>query len=190
MRILTWMGLLSILKKTKRREKEMRVLVLGLDNSGKSTCVARLKGERLDEISPTLGFNIDTISIKGYKLNLWDIGGQKTIRTYWRNYFDQTDGIVWVVDAADRHRMEQCVAALHGVLHEEQLLGASLLILANKSDLDGALSQEEIAKVLRLETFKNRRSHVLCCSALKGKGVQEGFEWIVDEIASRIYRLQ
>jgi ADP-ribosylation factor-like protein 2 len=99
------MGLLKILKKLKEQEKEMRVLILGLDNAGKTTILKKFNGEDIEEISPTLGFNIKTLEFEEYKLNVWDIGGQKTIRAYWRNYFESTDALIWVVDSSDKIRL-------------------------------------------------------------------------------------
>lgn len=107
------MGLLSILKKVKQKEKEVRLLMLGLDNAGKTTILKKFNGEDISTISPTLGFNIKTLEYKGFKLNCWDVGGQQTIRSYWRNYFEQTDGLICVVDSADRWRMEDCKRELH-----------------------------------------------------------------------------
>lgn len=78
---------------------------------------------------------------------MWDVGGQKSLRSYWRNYFECTDGLVWVVDSADRMRMEACRDELNVLLQEERLAGATLLILANKQDLPGALSAQEIKDV-------------------------------------------
>lgn len=98
------MGLHTIIRKTKRREKEMRLLMVGLDNAGKTTVVKRLNGEDISSISPTLGFNIKSMSFKGYRLNIWDVGGQRSLRAYWRNYYERTDGLVWVVDSADKFR--------------------------------------------------------------------------------------
>merc|ERR1712032_1128708 len=115
------MGLLSILKKLKQKEKEMRILMLGLDNAGKTTILKRISGEDIHTIAPTLGFNIKTLEFEGYKLNIWDVGGQKTIRSYWRNYFEQTDGLVWVVDSTDTARLEDCRIELSCVLQEERL---------------------------------------------------------------------
>lgn len=83
----------------------------------------------------------------GYTLNLWDVGGQKSLRSYWRNYFESTDGLVWVVDSADRMRMDACRDELGILLKEERLAGATLLVLANKQDLPGALSAQEIKDV-------------------------------------------
>lgn len=54
-----------------------------------------------------------------FQLNIWDVGGQKSLRSYWRNYFESTDGLVWVVDSADKMRLDDCKAELHKLLQEE-----------------------------------------------------------------------
>nr|GMC79475.1 ADP-ribosylation factor-like protein 2 [Ipomoea batatas] len=118
------MGLLSIIRKIKKKEKEMRILMVGLDNSGKTTIVLKINGEDTSVISPTLGFNIKTIAYQKYTLNIWDVGGQKTIRSYWRNYFEQTDGLVWVMDSSDLRRLDDCRYELHNLLKEEAFLEA------------------------------------------------------------------
>ena len=69
------------------------------------------------------------------------------MRSYWRNYFESTDGLIWVVDSADRRRLEDCKAELHALLLEERLVGATLLVFANKQDLPGAMSADEIREV-------------------------------------------
>lgn len=94
-----------------------------------------------------LGFNIKTMDYRGYKLNVWDVGGQKTLRSYWRNYFESTDGMIWVVDSADRRRLGDCLEELGNLLSQEKLAGASLLVFANKQDLAGSMTSEEIAEV-------------------------------------------
>jgi len=218
------MGLMSILKKLREQEHQMRILILGLDNAGKTTIVKKLKNQPLDEISPTLGFNIDTIYYEkdtskdvaqsptntAFKVNFWDIGGQKSIRSYWRNYFENTDGLIWVIDSADTDRLEDCKRELNLLLGEEKLAGASLLILANKSDLDNALSVTNIAQFLGLDQLAQftetsitsdsqiveksskttRHIHVERCSAITGEGVSEGIDWIVQDIASRIFLME
>jgi ADP-ribosylation factor-like protein 2 len=116
------MVLLKILRKIKRKEKEMRVLMLGLDNAGKTTVVKKFNGEDIDTISPTLGFNIQTLEYKTFKLNIWDVGGQVTIRSYWKNYYETSDGLIWVIDSADVRRLEDTRNELHALLKEEVLL--------------------------------------------------------------------
>mmetsp|Transcript_36590 Transcript_36590/g.90059 ORF Transcript_36590/g.90059 Transcript_36590/m.90059 type:complete len:185 (+) Transcript_36590:199-753(+) len=183
------MGLLSILKKVRQKEREMRILMVGLDNAGKTTVVKKFNGEDIDEISPTLGFNIKTMDYRGYKLNVWDVGGQKTLRSYWRNYFEATDGMIWVVDSADRRRLGDCLEELGNLLSQEKLAGASLLVFANKQDLAGSMTSEEIAQGLELAGIKNRHWSIVGCSAVTGEGLVEGVDWIVSDIASRIYML-
>ncbi|KAL8715476.1 MAG: hypothetical protein Q9220_000810 [cf. Caloplaca sp. 1 TL-2023] len=171
--------MLSILRKARLKDKEMRVLMLGLDNAGKTTIVKKLMDEDVNSVSPTLGFIIRTIDYEGYKLNIcvyslqaeiaqWltgegDVGGQKTLRTYWRNYFEKTDALIWVVDSSDRIRIRDCRQELAGLLLEEvdiissqapgisdnqqRLMGASLLVLSNKTDIDGSMSDREVREV-------------------------------------------
>lgn len=170
----------------------MRLLILGLDNAGKTTILRKFCGEDIDKIEPTLGFNIKTLEHQNYTLNFWDIGGQKSIRAYWRNYFEQTDGLIWVIDSADRVRLQQCRDALLELLQQDKLAGASLLIFANKQDIEGALSSQEIASVLELDVndaYKKRHWSIQSCSAVTGEGLVAGMDWIVDDIASRIFML-
>ncbi|KAH7422093.1 hypothetical protein KP509_13G090200 [Ceratopteris richardii] len=128
---------------------------------------------------------------KSFRLNIWDVGGQKTLRSYWRNYYEQTDGLVWVVDSSDLRRLDDCKSELHNLLKEERLSGASLLVLANKQDIRGALKPAEIAKVLNLEVMDNSRHwQIVGCSAVTAEGLLFGFDWLVSDIASRIYVLE
>ena len=81
------------------------------------------------------------------QINIWDVGGQKSLRSYWRNYFEQTDALIWVVDSADTWRLEDCKSELHNLLKEERLAGATLLVLANKQDQLSAKTAQQIQEV-------------------------------------------
>ncbi|KAL8294364.1 hypothetical protein RB601_001758 [Gaeumannomyces tritici] len=142
--------MLSILRKARLKDKELRILMLGLDNAGKTTIVKKIMGEDVNTVSPTLGFIIKTIDYEGYKLNIWDVGGQKTLRSYWRNYFEKTDALIWVVDATDRQRIDDCRVELAGLLQEERLSGASLMVFANKTDVNGCMERGGIVQVCLL----------------------------------------
>jgi len=183
------MGLLTILKKLKQKEKEMRILILGLDNAGKTTILKKFNGEDISEIAPTLGFNIKTLEHRGYQLNCWDVGGQKSLRSYWRNYFESTDGLIWVVDSADKRRLEDCKKELQALLQEERLLGATLLVFANKQDLPGALNVQQIREVLDLDSILTHHWKIIDCSAVTGQNLIQGVDWIVDDISKRIFSL-
>ncbi|KAF9004700.1 GTP-binding protein [Cyathus striatus] len=181
------MGLLTIIRKNRQKEKEMRILFLGLDNAGKTTILKKLNGEDIRSVSPTLGFNIKTFQHGKYTLNIWDVGGQRTLRPYWRNYFEQTDALVWVVDSGDRMRMEDCKKELHSLLTEDRLAGASLLVFANKQDLQGSMSDDEIRDALALASIKSHQWKIWPCSAVTGANLVQGLDWIVNDVAGRLY---
>ncbi|KAA8895172.1 ADP-ribosylation factor family protein [Sphaerosporella brunnea] len=176
--------MLSILRKSRLKDKEMRVLMLGLDNAGKTTIVKCIMDEDVNTVSPTLGFIIKTID---YKLNIWDVGGQKTLRSYWRNYFEKTDALIWVVDSTDRFRLENCAEELAGLLQQERLLGASLLVFANKTDVNGCMTLDEIREGLRLDDIQSHKWTILPCSAMTGKNLFEGLDWVVTDAKERLF---
>jgi ADP-ribosylation factor-like protein 2 len=120
---------------------------------------------------------------------VWDVGGQKTIRSYWRNYFEQTDGLIWVVDSADRRRLRDCREELSTLLSQEKLAGATIIIMANKQDLAGALTCDELADALGLKSanFEKRHWSIHPCSAVTGDGLVEGMDWLITDIAGRIF---
>uniref|UniRef100_A0A3Q3B3I6 ARF like GTPase 3 n=1 Tax=Kryptolebias marmoratus TaxID=37003 RepID=A0A3Q3B3I6_KRYMA len=162
-------GLLSILRRLKPSpEQEVRLLLLGLDNAGKTTLLKQLAAEDVSHVTPTQGFNIKTVQSEGFKLNVWDIGGQRKIRPYWRNYFENTD-----------------VLELAELLEEEKLAAVPLLIFANKQDLMTATPPSELAESLNLHTVRDRMWQVQACSALTVEGVQEGMTWVCRNIKFR-----
>ncbi|XP_013397138.1 ADP-ribosylation factor-like protein 3 [Lingula anatina] len=179
------MGLLSLLRKLKSSpDKELRILLLGLDNAGKTTILKHLASEDISHIMPTQGFNIKSVSSDGFKLNVWDIGGQRNIRPYWRNYFENTDILVYVIDSADQKRFEETGAELGELLEEEKLGGVPVLIYANKQDLFNASSPGEISEGLDLSQIRDHAWQIQPCSAITGEGVREGMDWVFKNIKS------
>merc|ERR1712038_1574961 len=150
------MGLLNLLRSMKRDEREARILVLGLDNAGKTTILKKLSEEDITHIMPTQGFNIKSLVHEGFKLNVWDIGGQKTIRPYWSNYFESSDALVYVIDSSDSRRLEESGQELKELLAEDKLGGVPLLVFANKQDLLQAVPADEIAANLNLAGIADR----------------------------------
>ncbi|PKI84498.1 hypothetical protein MVES_001653 [Malassezia vespertilionis] len=177
------MGLLTVIQKNKYKDKEVRVLFLGLDNAGKTTTLKHLMNEPIDTVSPTFGFSIKTFMHMG----VGDVGGQRSLRPYWRNYFEKTDAIVWVVDSGDPARLEDCRKELWNLLGEERLAGATVLILANKQDIPGAYTPEMIKKALQLEDIHAHSWRIQAASAVTGTNINEGMDWLLKDIASRLY---
>jgi ADP-ribosylation factor-like protein 2 len=138
-------------------------------------------------LSPTLGFEIKTVECQGYRLSCWDVGGQSTIRAYWRNYFEATDGVVWVVDSSDRERIALCKKELDTILQQERLASASLLVFANKQDIPGGLTGAEIRDQLDLNRIQRRHWSIVPCSASTRSGIEDGIVWLVNDIGSRLF---
>merc|ERR1719245_2596970 len=156
--LITSMGLLSILRKLKSSpDKELRILLLGLDNAGKTTILKSLASEDISTITPTQGFNIKSVQSEGFKLNVWDIGGQRKIRPYWRNYFDNTEILIYVIDSADTKRFEETQQELQELLAEEKLVNVPILVYANKQDLIGSHQTSWCQQSL------SRKSRYRCC---------------------------
>lgn len=157
-------------------------MVLGLDNAGKTTILKTLSEEDISHIMPTQGFNIKSLVHEGFKLNVWDIGGQKTIRPYWSNYFESSDCLIYVIDSSDRRRLQESGGELNELLLEDKLANIPLLIFANKQDLLQAVPSDEISEMLSLHNIRDRTWTIQACSAKVGEGLQEGMEWVVSNI--------
>merc|ERR1711920_204230 len=148
---------------------EVRVLMLGLDNAGKTTILKKLSSEDISEIQPTQGFNIKSLAHDGVKLNVWDIGGQQSIRPYWSNYFEASDALIYVIDSSDQRRLEESGSELAQLLAEEKLANVPILIFANKQDLGGSLQADQISEYLEQllgETLTARTWNLQACSAV------------------------
>ena len=129
----------------KYHEWEARILILGLDNTGKTTLLRALSNEDITHIMPTQGFNIKSLIHEGFQLIVWDIGGGYVVRAYWRSHYDHTNALVYVIDSADRRRITECNEELTALLMEEKLTGVPLLVFANKQDLLQTLPVEEVS---------------------------------------------
>nr|CAD2186010.1 unnamed protein product [Meloidogyne enterolobii] len=191
------MGLIGILRKLKQKQgRELRILLLGLDNAGKTTILKKLAAEDVTHITPTQGFNIKDVLIRNYyliptffcvmaddvRLNVWDIGGQRKIRPYWKNYFDNTDVLIYVIDSSDRKRFDETAMELSELLEEEKLKNVPMLVFANKQDLLTSAKASEIAGGLQLVKIRDRSWQIQACSALSGEGIKDGMEWISKNI--------
>ena len=86
---------------------------------------------------PTVGFNVETVTYKNTKFNVWDVGGQDKIRPLWRHYFSGTQGLVFVIDSSDRERMDEARSELTRIIQDREMAGALLLVFANKQDIPG-----------------------------------------------------
>jgi len=166
-------------------QKELRILILGLDGAGKTTILYRLQVGEVVTTIPTIGFNVETVTYKNLKFQVWDLGGQTSIRPYWRCYYSNTDAVIYVIDSCDKERMGITKQELFSMLDEEELRTAILLVFANKQDMDQAMTPAEIATEMGLANIKNRKWQIFKTSALRNIGLEDGMEWLVDALKDR-----
>ncbi|CZR59093.1 probable ARL1-ADP-ribosylation factor [Phialocephala subalpina] len=179
-------------------KKEIRILILGLDNAGKTTLLYRLKIGEVVTTIPTIGFNVESVTYKNLNFNVWvccsipplqtyltslqDLGGQTSIRPYWRCYYANTAAVIFVIDSTDIDRLGTASEELAAMLNEDELKDAALLVFANKQDQPGAKGAGEISEALKLAELRDRNWSIVACSAVDGRGVDEGMDWLVQTV--------
>ncbi|KAL8152120.1 hypothetical protein V2J09_021928 [Rumex salicifolius] len=176
---------ISRLLKTLFAKKEMRILMVGLDAAGKTTILYKLKLGEVVTTIPTIGFNVETVEYRNVSFTVWDVGGQDKIRPLWRHYFQNTHGLIYVVDSNDRDRALEAREELHRMLHEDELHNATLLVFANKQDLPNAMSVAEITDKLGLHSLRQRKWYIQSACATSGEGLYEGLDWLSSNINSK-----
>ncbi|KAM6471192.1 E3 ubiquitin-protein ligase TRIM23 [Liasis olivaceus] len=158
---------------------EIRVVTLGLDGAGKTTILFKLKQDEFMQPIPTIGFNVETVEYKNLKFTIWDVGGKHKLRPLWKHYYLNTQAVVFVIDSSHRDRVSEAHSELAKLLTEKELRDALLLIFANKQDVPGALSVEEITELLNLHKLCCGRSwYIQGCDARSGMGLYEGLDWL------------
>eukprot|EP00768_Dysnectes_brevis_P003871 gnl/Dysnectes_brevis/274_a305_10817.p1 GENE.gnl/Dysnectes_brevis/274_a305_10817~~gnl/Dysnectes_brevis/274_a305_10817.p1 ORF type:complete len:183 (+),score=45.79 gnl/Dysnectes_brevis/274_a305_10817:34-582(+) len=168
-------------------KKDVRILMVGLDAAGKTTILYKLKLGEIVTTVPTIGFNVETVEYKNISFTVWDVGGQDTIRPLWRHYYQNTDAIIFVVDAADRdpERIEDAREELHRLLNEEELNEAALLVFANKQDLPKAMTGPELIEKLGLQDLRKRDWWVQPACARTGMGLYQGLDYVSSLLAKK-----
>lgn len=164
-------------------KKQMRILMVGLDAAGKTTILYKLKLGEIVTTIPTIGFNVETVEYKNICFTVWDVGGQDRIRLLWRHYFQNTNGLIFVVDSSDKERIAEAETELQNMLQEDELRDAVLLVFANKQDLPTAMTAAELTEKLGLNNLRNRRWYVQATCATQGNGLYEGLDWLSNELA-------
>ena len=153
------------------------IVMLGLDDSGKTTLLYKLKLGKVTQSIPTIGFNVETIEHKTFRMTVLDVGGGERIRKLWKHYYGTASGIIFVVDSCDEDRLGIAKEELFNVLHDVTD-NVFLIVLANKQDLPTALSISDISSKLHLADIKNRRWHIEATSATTGLGLTKSLDWI------------
>ena len=164
-----------------RSRSNFKIIILGIQNAGKTTILYRLSLGQLVQTTPTIGSNVEEISYNNVKLQAWDLGGQESTRSVWDVYFVNTDAIIYVVDAHDTN-FEESKNQFYKLLENEALKNTIILIYANKQDLSGAKKVNEIIQIYELDKIKDHIWYVQPCSAQTGEGLVTGMKWLSDQL--------
>ncbi|XP_005809695.1 ADP-ribosylation factor-like protein 13B isoform X5 [Xiphophorus maculatus] len=182
----------SWLKRWQEPARKVTLVMVGLDNAGKTAAVRGIQGENPQDVAPTVGFSKVDLKQGKFEVTIFDLGGGKRIRDIWKNYYSESHGVVFVVDSSDVQRIQETKETMAQVLQHPRIAGKPVLVLANKQDLEGALAEADIIENLSLEKLVNENK-CLCqiepCSAILGcgkkvdKSIKKGLTWLLSNIA-------
>ena len=180
------MGFFQMIAKAFGFTSQARVLVIGLDNSGKTTLIHHLKpsSATVTEVTPTVGFQVEEFSKGLINFTVYDMSGQGRYRNLWEHYYSDVQAIIFVLDSTDKIRM--CVAKeeLEMILKHPSIKASlcPMLFFANKTDSPDACTSEECMEQMGLFSVRDRPWHVTASNAITGSGVGPGIEWLCEEI--------
>ncbi|CAH0547616.1 unnamed protein product [Brassicogethes aeneus] len=180
-------------------KKKIVLLLLGLDNAGKTVAAKGLAGQSNEGVVPTMGFSIINLKFLSYNVDIYDLGGAAGIRGIWNKYFTDAHGVIFVVDSSDISRLEEAKLALFNILSNEKIAGKPLLILANKQDFENALDEVDIIEELDIENIVNIQkcpTLVESCTATEvnsqyriDPGIKRGYDWLLSYISGNFEKL-
>jgi ADP-ribosylation factor protein 1 len=162
-------------------KKDARIVMVGLDAAGKTTVLYKIKLNDVVTTIPTIGFNVERVEYKNLRMTIWDIGGQDRLRPLWRHYYENTNGVIFVLDSADDARMKIARDEIHKMMEDPLLAEAKLVVFANKQDMPNAMSASEVISTLELKRLR-QDWYVQPTSAATGLGLYEGLDWLASKL--------
>ena len=169
---------------TKSRNN-FKIIILGMQNAGKTTILYRLSLGQIVKTTPTIGSNVEELTYNNVKFQAWDLGGQESTRSVWDVYYMNTDAVVYVIDSQDDEYFEESKAQFHKLIHNQTLKNATILIFANKQDLPGAKDVNKLVQDYEFFKIRDHVWHIQPCSALKGEGLVTGIKWLSEQLTFR-----
>jgi small GTP-binding protein len=148
-----------------------KVVLLGLEGSGKTSLFDRIKSNEVYIRHPTIGFNVEQIRLDGIPMTLWDFGGNEKIMNLWDRYIDGTDLVVLVIDSGDEGNLQKVKDILK--ILKEKLPEVYVLIVVNKIDLRQSLPNDVIEKETDLYGSNLKIANVIRASTTRGDGIRE-----------------
>lgn len=159
-----------------RGDREYKIVLVGLANAGKTTILYKMSLGEVVSAHPTIGSNVEEVKHANTRLQVWDLGGQESLRNSWSLYFTSADAMIFVVDSTDSENTVLAKMELFNLLVHPDLREVPILVLANKVDLEEAMSSEQISEILNLPAIKEHEWFLQRCSAMTGEGLAEGLD--------------
>eukprot|EP00761_Pharyngomonas_kirbyi_P004410 gb/GECH01004414.1/.p1 GENE.gb/GECH01004414.1/~~gb/GECH01004414.1/.p1 ORF type:complete len:181 (+),score=33.18 gb/GECH01004414.1/:1-543(+) len=174
------------------KKKKAQILVCGLDNSGKTSIINKLKRKKEQEtdVVPTVGFTVHKIKTKDLNCTMFDMSGQGRYRSLWEHYYNEAEAVIFVFDTSDKLRICVVEDELDSLLQHPDLSTTPVLFFANKQDLPGAITEEECIERLGLKNIVNRPWYLKPSNAITGEGIHEGIEWLNRTLVNKKKRNQ
>ena len=174
------------------KKKEANIICLGLDNSGKTTIINKLKPEKAQstDIVPTVGFTVEKVMANGLNFTVFDMSGQGRYRNLWEHYFQDAQAIIFVIDSSDNLRIVVAKEEFDMLLQHPMIKSRRIPVLffANKMDIRNALTPVQISNLLKLDEMRDKPWHICASNALTGEGLPEGVEWLTDQMNEAMKR--
>jgi GTP-binding protein SAR1 len=159
--------------------KKANILVIGLDNAGKTTLVGMLINDKFQHHEPTSHPNKEVLNIGGIEFTVHDLGGHVSARRLWKSYYVNTDCVLFMVDVTDVYRMHEVRQELSKIVAD--LNDVPILIIGNKIDARNACSEAQLRRYLNLSPI-DENIGVFMCSIVKRAGIKEAFKWVISRL--------
>ncbi|XP_038217215.1 ADP-ribosylation factor-like protein 13B [Zerene cesonia] len=180
----------------RRIRRHIVLILIGLDNAGKTKTVNNLAGENEDKVLPTVGFKAVNLVHKDTPVTIYDLGGGPQFRQIWSQYYSEVHGVIFVIDSSDYSRLDECKVVLEEVLSHDKISGKPVLVLANKQDKTGALDDIDVVEKLNIEPLVNKyrcptlvESYTAQATPTKSRkidpGLKKGYHWLLNYIVRR-----
>jgi GTP-binding protein SAR1 len=168
-----------IFKTTGLSTKKANLLIIGLDNSGKTTLLCLMAKDKILCHEPTSHPNKEELTIGNISFTAHDLGGHVAARRLWKLYYANTDCVLFMIDTTDYNRMDECRTELTRILSDSN--GSPVLVIGNKIDAPGACSKEQLSRYMGIDN-DNPNIKLFMCSVVKRSGIQDAFKWLKTKI--------
>ncbi|MHA1910175.1 MAG: ADP-ribosylation factor family protein [Candidatus Kariarchaeaceae archaeon] len=168
------------------KEYSAKILILGLDFAGKTSLTKHLTKNANYSIGPTIGHNIEMIKFNKWNITLIDVTGQKKFRFLWSAHYPNLDGLIYVIDASDKKRLEENKKVfLEFIIQNPELNEIPILVFANKQDVIDSIPGNNLLTAMGFQIGKEHRIKAISSSIIKKQGINEGMDWLINRISGK-----